>query len=288
MSKQSIRFYNDREVRAIWNDKENKWYFSVVDIVSAITESPRPRVYWGTIKNRQRDKYAQLYSKCIQLKLTSADGKRYATDCFAQEDVAEVVKTIPSKNTTAFLDWFTYSDNTIDGQSRKKAYTFWESNMIADDEIGTVKALQKIHAYLFGGLYDFAGKIRQVNIAKGSFQFAMAQYLPQTLARIESMPETTFDEIVDKYVEMNIAHPFREGNGRSTRIWLDLIFKKRLQRCIDWSRIPKKDYLDAMVSSVLNTSVIRGLLHNALTDQINDRELFMKGIDYSYYYEQED
>ena len=197
-----------------------------------------------------------------------------------------MIKTLPAKNITEFLDWFTYSDNTIDGQSRKKAYTFWESNMIADNEIGTVMALQKIHAYLFGGLYDFAGKIRQVNIAKGGFQFAMAQYLPQTLAQIEQMPENTFDEIVDKYVEMNIAHPFREGNGRSTRIWLDLIFKKRLQRCVDWSRIPKKEYLDAMIKSAVNATAIHDLLHNALTDRINDRELFMKGIDYSYYYEQ--
>ena len=285
-TKQSIRFYKDREVRAIWNDEQNKWFFSIVDIVAAITESPRPRVYWGTVKNRQKTQYGELYSKCIQLKLTAVDGKRYATDCFAQEDIIEVVKTLPAKNTTAFLDWFTYSDNTIDGQSRKKAYTFWESNMISDAEVGTVKALQKIHAYLFGGLYDFAGKIRQVNIAKGGFQFAMAQYLPQTLEQIEHMPENTFDEIVDKYVEMNIAHPFREGNGRSTRIWLDLIFKKRLQRCVDWSRIPKNEYLDAMIRSAVDASAIRELLRNALTDQINDRELFMKGIDYSYYYEQ--
>ena len=287
-TKQSIRFYKDREVRAIWNDEQSKWFFSIVDIVAAITESPRPRVYWGTVKNRQKTQYGELYSKCIQLKLPAVDGKRYATDCFAQEDIIEVVKTLPAKNTAAFLDWFTYSDNTIDGQSRKKAYTFWESNMISDAEVGTVKALQKIHAYLFGGLYDFAGKIRQVNIAKGGFQFAMAQYLPQTLAQIEQMPENTFDEIVDKYVEMNIAHPFREGNGRSTRIWLDLIFKKRLQRCVDWSRIPKNEYLDAMIRSAVDASAIRRLLRNALTDQINDRELFMKGIDYSYYYEQND
>ncbi len=285
-TKQSIRFYKDREVRAIWNDEQNKWFFSIVDIVAAITESPRPRVYWGTVKNRQKIQYSELYSKCIQLKLTALDGKRYATDCFAQEDIIEVVKTLPAKNTAAFLDWFTYSDNTIDGQSRKKAYTLWESNMISDAEVGTVKALQKIHAYLFGGLYDFAGNIRQVNIAKGGFQFAMAQYLPQTLEQIEYMPENTFDEIVDKYVEMNIAHPFREGNGRSTRIWLDLIFKKRLQRCVDWSRIPKNEYLDAMIRSAVDASAIRRLLRNALTDQINDRELFMKGIDYSYYYEQ--
>ncbi len=285
-TKQSIRFYKDRDVRAIWNDEQNKWFFSIVDIVAAITESPRPRVYWGTVKNRQKTQYGELYSKCIQLKLTALDGKRYATDCFAQEDIIEVVKTLPARNTAAFLDWFTYSDNTIDGQSRKKAYTLWESNIISDAEVGTVKALQKIHAYLFGGLYDFAGKIRQVNIAKGGFQFAMAQYLPQTLEQIEHMPENTFDEIVDKYVEMNIAHPFREGNGRSTRIWLDLIFKKRLQRCVDWSRIPKNEYLDAMIRSAVDASAIRRLLRNALTDQINDRELFMKGIDYSYYYEQ--
>ena len=285
-TKQSIRFYKDREVRAIWNDEQSKWFFSIVDIVAAITESPRPRVYWGTVKNRQKTQYGELYSKCIQLKLPAVDGKRYATDCFAQEDIIEVVKTLPAKNTAAFLDWFTYSDNTIDGQSRKKAYTFWESNMISDAEVGTVKALQKIHAYLFGGLYDFAGQIRQVNIAKGGFQFAMAQYLQQTLEQIEHMPENTFDEIVDKYVEMNIAHPFREGNGRSTRVWLDMIFKKRLQRCVDWSRIPKNEYLDAMIRSAVDASAIRELLRNALTDQINDRELFMKGIDYSYYYEQ--
>lgn len=285
-TKQSIRFYKDSKVRAVWDDEQNKWFFSIVDIVAAITESPRPRVYWGTVKNRQKTQYSELYSKSIQLKLTALDGKRYATDCFAQEDIIEVVKTLPARNTAAFLDWFTYSDNTIDGQSRKKAYTLWESNMISDAEVGTVKALQKIHAYLFGGLYDFAGKIRQVNIAKGGFQFAMAQYLPQTLEQIEHMPENTFDEIVDKYVEMNIAHPFREGNGRSTRIWLDLIFKKRLQRCVDWSRIPKNEYLDAMIRSAVDASAIRRLLRNALTDQINDRELFMKGIDYSYYYEQ--
>ena len=286
--KVSIRFYKDSKVRGVWDDEQNKWFFSIVDIVAAITESPRPRVYWGTVKNRQKTQYGELYSKCIQLKLPALDGKRYATDCFAQEDIIEVVKTLPAKNTAAFLDWFTYSDNTIDGQSRKKAYTFWESNMISDAEVGTVKALQKIHAYLFGGLYDFAGKIRQVNIAKGGFQFAMAQYLPQILEQIERMPENTFDEIVDKYVEMNIAHPFREGNGRSTRIWLDLIFKKRLQRCVDWSRIPKNEYLDAMSRSAADASAIRRLFRNALTDQINDRELFMKGIDYSYYYEQND
>ena len=283
----TIRFYNDSKVRAAWNEEQNKWFFSIVDIVAAITESPRPRVYWGTVKNRQKAQYGELYSKCIQLKLLSADGKRYATDCFAQEDIIEVVKTLPAKNTTAFLDWFTFSDNSIDGQSRKKAYTFWEGNIINEDEIGSVKALQKIHAYIFGGLYDFAGQIRTKTIWKDGTLFCRAEYLQHNLEQIELMPESTFDEIVDKYVEMNIAHPFMEGNGRSTRIWLDLIFKKNLKLCVDWSRIDKKAYLTAMHASTTDAKYIKALLKPALTDQINDREIFMKGIDYSYYYEQE-
>ena len=288
MGRISFRFYKDHEVRAIWNDEENKWYFSIVDIVAAITESPRPRVYWGTVKNRQKADYDQLYSKCIQLKLLAADGKRYATDCFAQEDVEEVVKTLPAKNTVDFLDWFTYSDNTIDGRSRKKAYTLWESNIVSVKDVGKVKSLQQIHAYLFGGLYDFAGKIRTKTISKGNTIFCLAEHLHSYLKTVEAMPETTFDEIVDKYVEMNMAHPFMEGNGRSTRIWLDMILKKRLGLCVDWSKIGKQDYLSAMIESEKDSSKIKSLLKQALTDRIDDREIFMKGIDYSYYYEQED
>lgn len=288
MGKISFRFYKDHEVRAIWNDEENKWYFSIVDIVAAITESPRPRVYWGTVKNRQKADYGQLYSKCIQLKLLAADGKRYATDCFAQENVEEVVKTLPAKNTVDFLDWFTYSDNTIDGRSRKKAYTLWESNIVSVKDVGKVKSLQQIHAYLFGGLYDFAGKIRTKTISKGNTIFCLAEHLHSYLKTVEAMPETTFDEIVDKYVEMNMAHPFMEGNGRSTRIWLDMILKKRLGLCVDWSKIGKQDYLSAMIESEKDSSKIKSLLKQALTDRIDDREIFMKGIDYSYYYEQED
>ena len=286
MSRKSIRFYNDREVRAVWDEDKSQWFFSIVDIVAAITKSPRPRVYWGTVKNRQKEEYSQLYSKCIQLKLSSADGKKYATDCFAQEDIEAVVKTLPAKNTMAFLDWFTYSDNSIDGRSKKKAYTLVESGLLESMEPGTVKSLQQIHAYLFGGLYDFAGKIRTKTIWKDGTLFCRAEYLQENLRKIEEMPETTFDEIADKYVEMNVAHPFMEGNGRSTRIWLDLIFKKRLKLCVDWSKIDKKDYLEAMRMSTTDASAIKALLRGALTDKIDDREIFMKGIDYSYYYEQ--
>lgn len=284
----SIRFYNDREVRAVWDEDANKWYFSAVDIVMAITESANPRKYWSVLKTRLRKAGNELTTACSQLKLTAADGKKYMTDCFPQDAIEALVKAIPSKNTQAFLDWFTYSDNTIDGKSKKKAYELWESHLVADKDVGSVKSLQQIHAYLFGGLYDFAGKIRTKTIAKGNTLFCLAEYLHDNLATIEKMPENTFEEIVDKYVEMNVAHPFMEGNGRSTRIWLDMIFKKRLSKCVDWSKIDKTEYLDAMIESHINSAHIKQLLNGALTDDINSRELFMKGIDYSYYYEQED
>jgi cell filamentation protein len=158
--------------------------------------------------------------------------------------------------------------------------------LIESIEVGTAKGLQQIHAYLFGGLYDFAGQIRQKNISKGGFQFAISRFLFTTLKKIEAMPENTFDEIVNKYIEMNIAHPFMEGNGRSTRIWLDLILKKRLKKCVDWSKISKQDYMNAMMLSPTKSSILKTLLEKALTTKINDREMFMKGIDYSYYYEE--
>jgi cell filamentation protein len=288
MGKMSIRFYKDCEVRALWDDENAKWWFSIVDIVGAITESPNPRKYWSVLKSRLKKEGNELTTRCSQLKMTAADGKKYATDCYCQSDINDIVRVIPSKHTVEFLDWFTYSENTIDGRSKKKAYTFMQSNLVAEEDVGTTKALQQIHAYLFGGLYEFAGQIRSKTISKGNFTFCLAQYLHNALEAIDKMPETTFDEIVDKYVEMNVAHPFMEGNGRSTRIWLDLILKKRLGRCIDWSRIPKNDYLNAMIGSSANSDAIRALLYQALTDKIDDREIFMKGIDYSYYYEQED
>ena len=164
----------------------------------------------------------------------------------------------------------------------------FESSFINSIEVGIIKGLQQIHAYLFGGLYDFSGQIRQKNISKAGFQFAASRFLDRTLKQIETMPEMTFDEIVDKYIEMNIAHPFMEGNGRSARIWLDLILKNRLKKCIDWSKIGKQDYMDAMKLSPKDGRVLRLLLKDALTTKINDREVFMKGVDYSYYYEEND
>lgn len=175
---------------------------------------------------------------------------------------------------------------SLDDKSKQKAYELFESGMINEIEVGTVKGLQQIHSYIFGGLYDFAGQIRTMNIAKGGFAFAPAMYLQENLRQIENMPDDTLEQIVDKYVEMNIAHTFMEGNGRSTRIWLDLILKKRLKKCTDWSKIDKKAYLSAMQESPVDSTDIFNLIKNALTEDINNREIFMKGIDYSYYYEQ--
>lgn len=169
--------------------------------------------------------------------------------------------------------------------SKQKAKKLFESGEINRIEVGTFKGLSQIHAYLFGDIYDFAGKLREVNIAKGNFRFAPLMYLPQSLENIDAMPQNNFEKIVEKYVEMNIAHPFREGNGRATRIWLDLILKKELKQVIDLSEVDKEDYLLSMERSVVKDVEIKQLLRGALTDKIDDRELFMKGIDISYFYE---
>lgn len=169
--------------------------------------------------------------------------------------------------------------------SKKRALELFESGMLNKLEPGTFKTLQVIHKQLFMDIYDFAGKVRSVNIAKGGFRFVPAMYLIDALKQIERMPQSTFDEIIEKYVEMNVAHPFREGNGRSTRIWLDLILKKKLQLVIDWSKVNKEDYLSAMERSPIKNLEIKFLLQNALTEHIDDREVYMKGIDASYMYE---
>lgn len=169
--------------------------------------------------------------------------------------------------------------------SKGKAKQLFESGDINHIEIGTFKGLAQIHSYLFGDIYDFAGKLRDVNIAKGNFRFAPLMYLPQSLQHIDNLPQQSFEKIIEKYVEMNIAHPFREGNGRATRIWLDLMLKKELKQVINWNEVDKDEYLSAMERSVIKDVEIKQLLQSALTDKINDRELFMKGIDVSYYYE---
>ena len=232
-NKKSIRFFNDREVRAVWDDEHSKWYFSATDVVRAINDEPdytKSRNYWKYLKGKLGKEGIQLVSDTNHFKFEAPEGKMRKADVLDAEGVQLLAKNYPNNRASAFLDWFTYSDNTIDGQSRKKAYDLFESGLLKSLKPGSIKCLQQIHAYLFGGLYDFAGQIRTKNISKGGFAFANALHFPAILSDIENMPETTFDEIVSKYVEMNVAHPFMEGNGRSTRIWLDLIFKHSLKK----------------------------------------------------------
>ena len=288
-NKISIRFFNDKEVRAIWDEENSKWWFSVLDVVGVLNaqdDYEKNRNYWKYLKAKLKKTLPELVSDTTQLKLTAADGKKYKSDVMDYNQVIELAKNFPNNKSAPFIQWFTYSDETVDAKSKTKAYALFESSLLDSIEVGTVNGLKQIHGYLFGGLYDFAGKIRTVNISKGGFKFAAAEFLPETLDQIEKMSEDSFDQIIDKYVEMNVAHPFREGNGRTTRIWLDLILKRSLKKCVDWSQINKKEYLAAMEQSVMDSTKIKQLIQNALTDKINDREMFMKGIDYSYYYEE--
>jgi cell filamentation protein len=285
----SIRFFNDREVRAVWDDINAKWWFSVLDVVGVLNEEydyQKVRNYWKYLKAKLKKEDLQLVSATNQLKLIASDGKKYNTDLLDSEGITALAKHFPNNKAMKFLDWFLYSDTSTDGQSKKKAYALFESNLIDEIEIGTTKGLQQIHGFLFGGLYDFAAQIRTKNISKGGYQFVYAQHLNATLNDIDNMPQNTLDEIIQKYVAMNKAHPFMEGNGRSTRVWLDLMLKKNLTKCVDWSKISKDNYMNAMIISTVDQSVIEMLVSRALTEKINDREIFMKGIDYSYYYEE--
>ncbi len=284
MIKTSIRFFEDIPVRAVWDEDTSKWWFCAVDIAEALTKSKNPRVYWAQMKRRN----PQLITICKQLKLKATDGKSYLTDVVDENGVTLITALIPAKSKENFSKWVKGIGSTVDEKSKQKAYELFERGLIDEIEVGTTKGLQQIHGYIFGGLYDFAGQIRGCNIAKGGFAFAPSMYLKENLALINKMPEDTIENIVKKYVEMNVAHPFMEGNGRSTRIWLDLILKSNLQKCVDWSKIDKRVYLSAMQKSPVDSNDIFALISGALTDEINDRELFMKGIDYSYYYETED
>ena len=283
MIKRSIRSFLNKPIRAIWDDENNKWWYSASDVVFALTDSKNPRIYWNAIKRRN----SELNTFCRQLKLYSDDGKKYFNDVIDETGIKKLGLILRSKNNKEFQKWLEGGLDPIDEQSKRKAHSLFESNILDLSYVGKTLLLQQIHAYLFEGLFPFAGQIRTKTISKGGFVFANGDFLPTILKDIDKMPDSTFSEIGDKYVEMNIAHPFMEGNGRSTRIWLDLLLKERIKKCVDWSKIEKDDYLNAMRESSINPKPIFDLLNRALTDDINSRELFMKGIDYSYYYEEE-
>ena len=265
LEKTSIRYFNKKPVRSRWD-----------------VETSNPRIYWYTIKTRN----SELLANCKQLKMTASDGKVYDTDCLSIKDLDILLDILPRKRRKILKEWLKGNNDPLDEQSKKKAYDLINSGVIYDIEVGTTRGLQQIHSYLFEGLYDFAGKIRNKNISKGGFMFANALHLPSILNDIDKMPENTIEQIVDKYVEMNIAHPFMEGNGRATRIWLDQILIRSLKKCVDWSKIDKKEYLDAMSVSPSSSKQIFILIKNSLTSDFENRELIIKGIDYSYYYEE--
>ena len=280
--KTSIRYFNKKPVRSRWDEESSSWLVCAIDLIDAVVETTNPRIYWYAIKRRN----IELSTNCKQLKMTAADGKLYDTDCLTIKGIDSLLDVLPGKQRLVLKEWLKGNNDPLDEQSKKKAYDLIESGIINDIEVGTTKGLQQIHSYLFDGLYDFAGKIRNKNISKGGFMFANALYLPDTLKQIDNMPENTIQEIVDKYVEMNIAHPFMEGNGRSTRIWLDQILIHSLKKCVDWSNIDKSNYLEAMRISPSDSSKIFKLISESLTDDFSNRELIIKGIDYSYYYEE--
>lgn len=281
IAKTSIRFFNKQRVRARWDDESLSWWYAAVDLIGALVDTKDARKYWYAFKKR----HVELSTFCRQLKMTAADGKLYNVDCLDQAGINTLLTMLPTKVRTQFSDWLKGLMDPIDEQSKQKAYELYENSILDDTEVGTIKGLQQIHAFLFAGLYDFAGKIRNKNISKGGFMFANYMYFDSIFEQIELMPSDSVEQIVAKYVELNIAHPFMEGNGRATRIWLDHLLKNKLSMCVDWQKIDKKDYLSAMEQSPTNAQTIFDLISNALTDKIKDREIFMKGIDYSYYYE---
>lgn len=283
-AKTSIRYFNKKPVRSRWDEESSSWFVCAIDLIAAVVETSNPRIYWYTIKTRN----SELLANCKQLKMTASDGKTYDTDCLSIKGLDVLLDILPRKRRSILKEWLKGNNDPLDEQSKKKAYDLINSGIINDIEVGTTRGLQQIHSYLFDGLYDFAGKIRDKNISKGGFMFANALYLPSILNNIDKMPENTIEQIVDKYVEMNIAHPFMEGNGRATRIWLDQILIRSLKKCVDWSKIDKKEYLDAMSISSSSSKQIFMLINNALTSDFENRELIIKGIDYSYYYEEID
>jgi cell filamentation protein len=284
MIKHSTRYFKKQPVRAIWEKDQFQWWYSAVDLTKILLDSKEPRKYWNLFKVRN----PELSSFCRQLKLYAADGKKYASDVINEAGIKLFMTLISTKHKKDLMDWLNGMMDPLDEQSKQKAYELYNTNLIQIEEVGKVISLQKIHGYLFEGLYPFAGKIRTKNISKDGFVFANSEFLHKILNTIDDMPEKTFDNIVRKYVEMNIAHPFMEGNGRATRIWLDLILKKQLKQCVDWSKIEKKKYFEAMIKSPVDSLMIKNLLYGALTNDLHNRELFLKGIDTSYYYEKID
>lgn len=281
--KTSYREYDGCYIRATWDNKKNIWWYSITDIIEVLLNPANPRKYWNTFKSRNK----QIKPYCSKAKMLTKDKKLRLVEVISSQGINLLIHIMPTKNWAAFKQWIKGSLGSIDEQSKEKAYSLWNSSFLKDIEVGTTKGLQQIHEYIFGVLYPFAGQIRQNNISKGGFKFALCQNFKDTLPNIDAMKQETLEQIIEKYISMNYAHPFKEGNGRSTRIWLDLILKKELNKCVDWKKIPKEKYFEAMIKSLDDSQPLFNLIKKSLTNKVNDREIFMKSIDTSYYYEED-
>lgn len=277
-----IRFFKTKPIRVIWNKKKLQWYYSAVDLIQQLVKPTNARKYWNDLKTKTKG----LAKCCLKAKLEAEDGKYYETDVVNDVGISNIIVSLPNKQNIDIFGWIQMLCKSTDEQSKLKAYSLQTGNLLNSLEPGTVDSLLKIHNYIFGGIYSFAGKPRTKNISKGGFVFALCEHFPILFKQNDEKPQHDFDSIIDKYIEMNIIHPFMEGNGRATRIWLDLILKKELEMCVDWKKIDKKEYLEAMKISHIKADPIHDLIKNALTDKINDREIFIKGIDQSYFYEE--
>jgi len=271
---------NNTNVKTIWF--KNQWYLSALDVVKAIINPKSVKTYWSKLK----DRYSELKPHTIQIKFKSYDNKHHPMWFITMNGLNLLAYIVPIKNRKGLIELINDLRMSKDDQSKLKAYSLWNSGIYKCFDVGTISGLQQIHGYIFGGIYDFAGQIRNKNISKNGFLFSLCQHFIDILHNIDKMSQSTFDQIIEKYICMNIAHPFMEGNGRATRIWLDLILKKELNKCVDWSKISKQDYFKAMIKSHNDSSLLNKLLKQALTNKINDRETFIKGIDTSYYYEE--
>lgn len=276
------REYDGVPIQSFWDQNTKRWWYSCADIIKVLANSKEPRIYWHVIKTRN-----PILTKYIKkLTLIANDNKKRLIEAINQDGINELLYIIPIKDREAVRSWLKGLIGPADLQSKQKAYSLWFGNILKNMKPGTMKCLQQIHSYLFDGIYGYAGKLRTINLSKGGFQFTNCMHFDKIIPNVEKMSQKTIKEIVQKYIEMNIVHPFREGNGRATRIWLDLILKQELKKCVNWSKISKEDYFSAMVVSPYNSKPIFNLINDALTDKINDREIFMKGIDTSYYYEE--
>ncbi len=277
----SLRFFEDVKVRGIWNEEDSKWWFYAVDIVEALTKCEKPRVRWGQLKRT----VPAITHHCKPIKIKE-NGKTLTTELINPSGVNGLMVLLATPYREDFVYWFSNIDRSLSELSKQQAYELFESGAVWNYEVGTAAGLKLIHAYLFGGLLDDAGEIRTEDLVKGGYLFAMHENLKKLLIQNDKMPERTFEEIAAKYVRMNLIHPFKQGNGRSMRIWLDLMLKKNLGQCVDWSRVDKRAYLAAMKKSSSDPEDAYALLKEALTDKFEDPEFFLRGIDYSYYFDE--